>query len=208
VPVEKMLEGERAKLLQMEDRLRERVVGQRRRWRRVRRRCAAPAPGLKDPARPIGSFLFLGPTGVGKTELDQGAGRIPVRRRGGRHPPRHERVHGEAQRQPHDRRASRLRRLRRGRRADESVRRRPYQVVLFDEVEKAHPDVFNICCQVLDDGRLTDGQGRTVDFRNTLIIMTSNMGAEHLAALPDGADVEEARPLVMNVVRATSAPSS
>jgi ATP-dependent Clp protease ATP-binding subunit ClpB len=157
--------------------------------------------GLKDPNRPIGSFLFLGPTGVGKTELTKALAEFlfddeaavtrldmseymekhSVSRMIGAPPGYVGYDEGGA--------------------LTESVRRRPYQVVLFDEVEKAHPDVFNVLLQVLDDGRLTDGQGRTVDFRNTLIIMTSNLGSEYLAALGDEDDVEAARPMVMDVVR-------
>ena len=135
--------------------------------------------GLQDPNRPIGSFLFLGPTGVGKTETDQGAGRVPVRRRTGDGAHRHERVHGEHA----------VARLigappgyvgyDEGGVLTEAVRRRPYQVILFDEVEKAHEDVFNVLLQVLDDGRLTDGQGRTVDFKNTIIVLTSQPGQRH-----------------------------
>jgi ATP-dependent Clp protease ATP-binding subunit ClpB len=206
VPVEKMLEGERAKLMQMEDRLRERVVGQEEALAAVSDAVRRARAGLKDPSRPIGSFLFLGPTGVGKTELTKALAEFlfddeaavtrldmseymekhSVSRMIGAPPGYVGYDEGGA--------------------LTEAVRRRPYQVVLFDEVEKAHPDVFNVLLQVLDDGRLTDGQGRTVDFRNTLIILTSNMGAEHLAALPDGADVEQARPSVMNVVRANFRP--
>ncbi|HSV02816.1 MAG TPA: ATP-dependent chaperone ClpB [Phenylobacterium sp.] len=201
VPVEKMLEGEREKLLKMEDALRERVVGQEEALVAVSDAVRRARAGLKDPNRPIGSFLFLGPTGVGKTELtkalaeflfdDEGAvtrldmseymEKHSVSRMIGAPPGYVGYDEGGA--------------------LTESVRRRPYQVVLFDEVEKAHPDVFNVLLQVLDDGRLTDGQGRTVDFRNTLIIMTSNMGSEYLAALGEGDDVEKARGPVMDVVR-------
>jgi ATP-dependent Clp protease ATP-binding subunit ClpB len=157
--------------------------------------------GLQDPNRPIGSFLFLGPTGVGKTELtkalaeflfddEQAVTRMDMSEYMEKHsvsrmigaPPGYV---------GYDEGGS----------LTEAVRRRPYQVVLFDEVEKAHPDVFNVLLQVLDDGRLTDGQGRTVDFRNTLIIMTSNLGSDHLAALADGDEVEKARPAVMDMVR-------
>ncbi|MBW8815799.1 MAG: ATP-dependent chaperone ClpB [Caulobacterales bacterium] len=201
VPVEKMLEGERDKLLRMEDGLRRRVVGQEEALVAVSDAVRRARAGLKDPNRPIGSFLFLGPTGVGKTELtkalaeflfdDEAAvSRLDMSEYMEKHsvsrmigaPPGYV---------GYDE----------GGALTESVRRRPYQVVLFDEVEKAHPDVFNVLLQVLDDGRLTDGQGRTVDFRNTLIIMTSNLGSEYLANLPDGDDVEKARPGVMEVVR-------
>ncbi|MDX9996916.1 MAG: ATP-dependent chaperone ClpB [Phenylobacterium sp.] len=198
VPVEKMLEGEREKLLSMEDALRKRVVGQEEALVAVSDAVRRARAGLKDPNRPIGSFLFLGPTGVGKTELtkalaeflfdDEGAitrldmseymEKHSVSRMIGAPPGYVGYDEGGA--------------------LTEAVRRRPYQVVLFDEVEKAHPDVFNVLLQVLDDGRLTDGQGRTIDFRNTLIIMTSNLGSEYLAG---GEDVEAARPAVMEVVR-------
>jgi len=201
VPVEKMLEGEREKLLKMEDGLRERVVGQEEALVAVSDAVRRARAGLKDPNRPIGSFLFLGPTGVGKTELTKALAEFlfddesavtrldmseymekhSVSRMIGAPPGYVGYDEGGA--------------------LTEAVRRRPYQVVLFDEVEKAHPDVFNVLLQVLDDGRLTDGQGRTVDFRNTLIIMTSNLGSEYLANLADGDDVETARPAVMDVVR-------
>jgi ATP-dependent Clp protease ATP-binding subunit ClpB len=201
VPVEKMLEGERDKLLKMEDVLRGRVVGQEEALVAVSDAVRRARAGLKDPSRPIGSFLFLGPTGVGKTELTKALAEFlfddeaavtrldmseymekhAVSRMIGAPPGYVGYDEGGA--------------------LTEAVRRRPYQVVLFDEVEKAHPDVFNVLLQVLDDGRLTDGQGRTVDFRNTLIVMTSNLGSEALANLPEGEDVETARPLVMDVVR-------
>ena len=201
VPVEKMLEGERDKLLAMEDLLARRVVGQAEAVRAVSAAVRRARAGLKDPARPIGSFLFLGPTGVGKTELtkalaeflfddDQAIARIDMSEYMEKHavarligaPPGY--VGYEE-----------------GGVLTEKVRRRPYQVILFDEVEKAHPDVFNVLLQVLDDGRLTDGQGRTVDFKNTLIIMTSNLGAEHLAAQADGEPSERVRPQVMDAVQ-------
>jgi ATP-dependent Clp protease ATP-binding subunit ClpB len=206
VPVEKMLEGERDKLLRMEDGLRQRVVGQEEALVAVSDAVRRARAGLKDPQRPIGSFLFLGPTGVGKTELTKALAEFlfddeaavtrldmseymekhSVSRMIGAPPGYVGYDEGGA--------------------LTEAVRRRPYQVVLFDEVEKAHPDVFNVLLQVLDDGRLTDGQGRTVDFRNTLIIMTSNMGAEFLAAQSDGEDVEAVRPQVMDVVRRNFRP--
>ncbi|ODT88760.1 ATP-dependent chaperone ClpB [Phenylobacterium sp. SCN 70-31] len=201
VPVEKMLEGEREKLLRMEDGLRGRVVGQEEALVAVSDAVRRARAGLQDPNRPIGSFLFLGPTGVGKTELtkalaefmfsdEQAITRLDMSEYMEKHsvsrmigaPPGYV---------GYDE----------GGALTEAVRRRPYQVVLFDEVEKAHPDVFNVLLQVLDDGRLTDGQGRTVDFRNTLIIMTSNLGSQFLAELGDGEDVEAARPAVMEVVR-------
>jgi len=206
VPVEKMLEGERDKLLKMEDSLRGRVVGQEEALLAVSDAVRRARAGLKDPGRPIGSFLFLGPTGVGKTELTKALAEFmfddeaaitrldmseymekhSVSRMIGAPPGYVGYDEGGA--------------------LTEAVRRRPYQVVLFDEVEKAHPDVFNILLQVLDDGRLTDGQGRTIDFRNTVIILTSNMGAEYLAGMADGEDVETVRPQVMEVVRRSFRP--
>jgi ATP-dependent Clp protease ATP-binding subunit ClpB len=201
VPVEKMLEGEREKLLRMEDGLRKRVVGQEEALVAVSDAVRRARAGLQDPNRPIGSFLFLGPTGVGKTELtkalanflfdsDDHMVRIDMSEFMEKHsvsrligaPPGY--VGYEE-----------------GGVLTEAVRRRPYQIILFDEIEKAHPDVFNVLLQVLDDGRLTDGQGRTVDFRNTMIIMTSNLGSEYLASQGEGDDVEAVRPQVMEVVR-------
>jgi ATP-dependent Clp protease ATP-binding subunit ClpB len=201
VPVDRMLEGEREKLLRMEDSLRGRVVGQEEALEAVSDAVRRARAGLQDPARPIGSFLFLGPTGVGKTELTKALAEFlfddesaitrldmseymekhSVSRMIGAPPGYVGYDEGGA--------------------LTEAVRRRPYQVVLFDEVEKAHPDVFNVLLQVLDDGRLTDGQGRTVDFRNTLLIMTSNLGSEFLASQKEGEDVEEVRGDVMGVVR-------
>ncbi|MFC6790379.1 ATP-dependent chaperone ClpB [Methylobacterium komagatae] len=201
VPVDKMLEGEREKLLAMETSLGKRVVGQREAVEAVATAVRRSRAGLQDPNRPIGSFMFLGPTGVGKTELtkalagflfddDTALVRIDMSEYMEKHavarligaPPGY--VGYEE-----------------GGALTEAVRRRPYQVVLFDEVEKAHPDVFNVLLQVLDDGRLTDGQGRTVDFRNTLLIMTSNLGAEYLVNQPAGQDTEAVRDEVMGVVR-------
>ena len=201
VPVDKMLEGEREKLLRMEDSLRGRVVGQEEALEAVSDAVRRARAGLQDPSRPIGSFLFLGPTGVGKTELTKALAEFlfddesaitrldmseymekhSVSRMIGAPPGYVGYDEGGA--------------------LTEAVRRRPYQVVLFDEVEKAHPDVFNVLLQVLDDGRLTDGQGRTVDFRNTLLIMTSNLGSEFLAGQKEGEDVEAVRGDVMGVVR-------
>ena len=201
IPVEKMLEGERDKLLRMEDGLRGRVVGQDEALTAVADAVRRARAGLSDPHRPIGSFLFLGPTGVGKTELTKALAEFlfddesavtrldmseymekhSVSRMIGAPPGYVGYDEGGA--------------------LTEQIRRRPYQVVLFDEIEKAHPDVFNVLLQVLDDGRLTDGQGRTVDFRNTIIVMTSNMGAEYLAGLQEGETVEDVRPQVMDVVR-------
>ena len=206
IPVERMLEGEREKLLHMEDALRKRVVGQEEAITAVSQAVRRARAGLQDPNRPIGSFLFLGPTGVGKTELtkalaaflfdDEGAlQRIDMSEYMEKHavarligaPPGYV---------GHDE----------GGALTEAVRRRPYRVLLFDEIEKAHPDVFNILLQVLDDGRLTDGQGRTVDFRNTLIALTSNLGADALAALPDGVEAGAARDRVMAQARAAFRP--
>ena len=206
VPVDKMLEGEREKLLHMEEKLGARVVGQREAVEAVSAAIRRARAGLQDPNRPMGSFLFLGPTGVGKTELtkalahflfddDAAIARIDMSEFMEKHsvsrligaPPGY--VGYEE-----------------GGVLTETVRRRPYQVILFDEVEKAHPDVFNVLLQVLDDGRLTDGQGRTVDFKNTIIILTSNLGAEHLAAQPEGQDSEAVRDLVMEAVRARFRP--
>ncbi|CAA2155928.1 MULTISPECIES: ATP-dependent chaperone ClpB [Methylobacterium] len=206
VPVDKMLEGEREKLLAMEEALAKRVVGQREAVEAVSTAVRRARAGLQDPNRPIGSFMFLGPTGVGKTELtkalagflfddDTALVRIDMSEYMEKHavarligaPPGY--VGYEE-----------------GGALTEAVRRRPYQVVLFDEIEKAHPDVFNVLLQVLDDGRLTDGQGRTVDFRNTLLIMTSNLGAEYLVNQPAGEDTEAVREEVMNVVRSHFRP--
>jgi len=206
VPVEKMLEGERSKLLQMEDSLRGRVIGQEDALRAVSDAVRRARAGLQDPNRPIGSFMFLGPTGVGKTELtkalaeflfndDTAMTRVDMSEFMEKHsvsrligaPPGY--VGYEE-----------------GGVLTESVRRRPYQVVLFDEIEKAHPDVFNVLLQVLDDGRLTDGQGRTVDFKNVILIMTSNAGAQYLADQPEGADVDDVRDLVMGEIRSRFRP--
>ncbi|MBM3488246.1 MAG: ATP-dependent chaperone ClpB [Alphaproteobacteria bacterium] len=206
VPVDKMLEGEREKLLQMEVSLGRRVVGQADAVAAISEAVRRARAGLQDPNRPLGSFLFLGPTGVGKTELTKAVAaflfddetaliRIDMSEYMEKHavarligaPPGY--VGYEE-----------------GGALTEAVRRRPYQVILFDEVEKAHPDVFNILLQVLDDGRLTDGQGRTVDFRNTLIVLTSNLGADILAAQADGQDTDAVRAPVMEVVRAAFRP--
>ena len=206
IPVDKMLEGEREKLLSMEDALRNRVVGQDEALEAVADAVRRARAGLNDPNRPLGSFLFLGPTGVGKTELtkalaaflfddDSAITRIDMSEYMEKHsvsrligaPPGYV---------GYDE----------GGALTEAVRRRPYQVVLFDEVEKAHPDVFNVLLQVLDDGRLTDGQGRTIDFKNTLLIMTSNLGSDALANQNEGEDVEAVRPYVMEAVRAHFRP--
>ncbi len=201
VPVDRMLEGERSKLLRMEDELRRRVVGQEEALKHVANAVRRARAGLQDPNRPIGSFLFLGPTGVGKTELtkalaaflfddDRAMVRIDMSEFMEKHavsrligaPPGYV---------GYDE----------GGVLTEAVRRRPYQVILFDEVEKAHEDVFNVLLQVLDDGRLTDGQGRTVDFRNTIIVLTSNLGSDVLAAQADGEISAMAQAQVMRVVR-------
>jgi ATP-dependent Clp protease ATP-binding subunit ClpB len=201
VPVEKMLEGEREKLLQMELALRARVVGQDEALEAVSDAVRRARAGLQDPSRPIGSFLFLGPTGVGKTELTKALAEFMFA-------DEHAITRMDMSEYMEKHSVSRLIGAPpgyvgydEGGALTEAVRRRPYQVVLFDEVEKAHPDVFNVLLQVLDDGRLTDGQGRTVDFRNTLIIMTSNLGSEYLANQEDGEDVDAVRPQVMSVVR-------
>ncbi len=201
IPVERMMAGERDKLLAMEENVGKRVIGQPAAVAAVARAVRRSRAGLQDPNRPLGSFLFLGPTGVGKTELtkalagflfdDDGAMvRIDMSEFMEKHsvarligaPPGY--VGYEE-----------------GGVLTEAVRRRPYQVILFDEVEKAHSDVFNILLQVLDDGRLTDGQGRTVDFTNTIIVLTSNLGSGAIAALPDGVDVASVEDQVMDVVR-------
>ncbi|MCP4183279.1 MAG: ATP-dependent chaperone ClpB [Hyphomicrobiales bacterium] len=206
IPVDKMLEGEKDKLLRMEAELGKRVVGQIEAVTAVSKAVRRARAGLQDPNRPIGSFMFLGPTGVGKTELtkalagflfddDSALLRIDMSEYMEKHsvarmigaPPGYV---------GYDE----------GGALTESVRRRPYQVVLFDEIEKAHPDVFNILLQVLDDGRLTDGQGRTVDFRNTMIIMTSNLGSEFLVELGEDESSESARGKVMDIVKSSFRP--
>ncbi|MDO3436757.1 ATP-dependent chaperone ClpB [Rhizobium sp. CBN3] len=201
IPVDKMLEGERDKLLRMEDELAKSVIGQGDAVQAVSRAVRRARAGLQDPNRPIGSFIFLGPTGVGKTELTKALARFlfddetaMVRMDMSEYMEKHSvaRLIGAPPGYVGYDEGGAL---------TEAVRRRPYQVVLFDEIEKAHPDVFNILLQVLDDGRLTDGQGRTVDFRNTMIIMTSNLGAEYLTQLRDGDDSDTVREQVMDVVR-------
>jgi ATP-dependent Clp protease ATP-binding subunit ClpB len=206
IPVDKMLEGEREKLLQMEVELGKRVVGQAEAVEAVSTAVRRARAGLQDPNRPIGSFMFLGPTGVGKTELTKALANYLF-------DDEHALVRIDMSEYMEKHSVSRLIGAPpgyvgydEGGALTEAVRRRPYQVVLFDEVEKAHPDVFNVLLQVLDDGRLTDGQGRTVDFKNTLIIMTSNLGSEYLVALGEAQDVDEVREQVMGVVRGTFRP--
>jgi ATP-dependent Clp protease ATP-binding subunit ClpB len=206
IPVDKMLEGEREKLLQMEKELGKRVVGQEEAVEAVSTAVRRARAGLQDPNRPIGSFMFLGPTGVGKTELTKALASFLF-------DDEHAMVRIDMSEYMEKHSVSRLIGAPpgyvgydEGGALTEAVRRRPYQVVLFDEVEKAHPDVFNVLLQVLDDGRLTDGQGRTVDFKNTLIIMTSNLGSEYLVSLGEDQDVDVVREQVMNVVKGAFRP--
>jgi len=201
VPVDRMLEGEREKLMNMEVELGRKVVGQNEAIKAVSAAVRRARAGLQDPNRPLGSFLFLGPTGVGKTELTKALAQFLF-------DDPHAMVRIDMSEFMEKHAVSRLVGAppgyvgyEEGGVLTEAVRRRPYQVVLFDEVEKAHPDVFNILLQVLDDGRLTDGQGRTVDFTNTLIILTSNLGSQYIAGLRDDQDVEEVEDQVMEVVR-------
>jgi ATP-dependent Clp protease ATP-binding subunit ClpB len=206
VPVDKMLEGEKDKLLKMEDSLGKRVIGQAEAVHAVATAVRRSRAGLQDPNRPMGSFMFLGPTGVGKTELTKALAEYlfddetaMVRLDMSEYMEKHSvsRLIGAPPGYVGYDEGGAL---------TEAVRRRPYQVVLFDEIEKAHPDVFNVLLQVLDDGRLTDGQGRTVDFRNTLIIMTSNLGSEFLVNQPEGEDTGAVREQVMGTVRAHFRP--
>ena len=206
IPVDRMLEGEREKLLRMEHQLEKRVVGQNEAVTAVSTAVRRARAGLQDPNRPIGSFMFLGPTGVGKTELTKALAQYLF-------DDEHALIRIDMSEYMEKHSVARLIGAppgyvgyEEGGALTEAVRRRPYQVVLFDEIEKAHPDVFNVLLQVLDDGRLTDGQGRTVDFRNTLLIMTSNIGAEYLVAQPDGEDTEKVRDVVMAEVKVRFRP--
>ena len=206
IPVDRMLEGEREKLMKMEEALALRVIGQAEAVKSVSTAVRRARAGLQDPNRPIGSFMFLGPTGVGKTELTKTLAQYLF-------DDEHALIRIDMSEYMEKHSVARLIGAPpgyvgydEGGALTEAVRRRPYQVVLFDEIEKAHPDVFNILLQVLDDGRLTDGQGRTVDFRNTLIVMTSNLGSEYLVAQADGEDTEAVRDQVMAEVRAHFRP--
>ncbi|WP_433989933.1 Chaperone protein ClpB (plasmid) [Pseudoseohaeicola sp. NH-UV-7] len=206
IPTSKMLEGDREKLLRMEEQLHARVIGQDSAVQAVANAVRRARAGLNDEGRPLGSFLFLGPTGVGKTELTKAVAEFLF-------DDEHAMVRIDMSEFMEKHAVSRLIGAPpgyvgydEGGVLTEAVRRRPYQVVLFDEVEKAHPDVFNVLLQVLDDGVLTDGQGRTVDFKQTLIILTSNLGAQALSRLPDGADASDAKRDVMDAVRAHFRP--
>ena len=206
VPVERMMEGEREKLLQMEKLIGARVIGQEEAVKAVSAAVRRSRAGLQDPNRPLGSFLFLGPTGVGKTELTKALAEFLF-------DDAHAMVRIDMSEFMEKHAVARLIGAppgyvgyEEGGVLTEAVRRRPYQVILFDEVEKAHPDVFNVLLQVLDDGRLTDGQGRTVDFSNTIIILTSNLGSQYLASLGEDEPAEKVEPQVMEVVRAHFRP--
>jgi len=206
IPVDRMLEGEREKLLRMEDQLSKRVVGQAEAVKAVSTAVRRARAGLQDPNRPIGSFMFLGPTGVGKTELTKALAQFLF-------DDEHALIRIDMSEYMEKHSVARLIGAppgyvgyEEGGALTEAVRRRPYQVVLFDEIEKAHQDVFNVLLQVLDDGRLTDGQGHTVDFRNTLIVMTSNLGGEYLVAQAEGEDTDKVRDQVMAEVRAHFRP--
>jgi ATP-dependent Clp protease ATP-binding subunit ClpB len=206
IPVDRMLEGEREKLMSLETELGKRVVGQTEAVVAVAKAVRRSRAGLQDPNRPIGSFMFLGPTGVGKTELTKALAQFLF-------DDEHAIVRMDMSEFMEKHSVARLIGAPpgyvgydEGGMLTEAVRRRPYQVVLLDEIEKAHPDVFNVLLQVLDDGRLTDGQGRTVDFRNTIIIMTSNLGSEYLVGLKDGEPVELVRGKVLDAVKSAFRP--
>ena len=207
IPVDKMLEGEREKLLHMEDALRKRVVGQDEALEIVSNAVRRARAGLQDPNRPIGSFMFVGPTGVGKTELTKALAEFLF-------DDEHAILRIDMSEYMEKHAVSRLIGAppgyvgyEEGGALTEAVRRRPYQVILFDEIEKAHPDVFNTLLQVLDDGRLTDGQGRTVNFNNTLIVMTSNLGAHALAEDKSEGEISgTARDAVMEAIRSHFRP--
>ncbi|ARP98119.1 ATP-dependent chaperone ClpB [Pseudorhodoplanes sinuspersici] len=206
IPVDRMMEGEREKLLKMEEQITKRVIGQKEAVTAVSTAVRRARAGLQDPNRPIGSFMFLGPTGVGKTELTKALAEFLF-------DDEHALVRIDMSEYMEKHSVARLIGAppgyvgyEEGGALTEAVRRRPYQVILFDEIEKAHPDVFNVLLQVLDDGRLTDGQGRTVDFRNTLIVMTSNLGAEFLVNQKEGEDSDAVRDQVMAVVRSAFRP--
>ena len=208
IPVSKLVEGEREKLLHLEDILHKRVIGQDEAVRLVSEAIQRSRAGISDPNRPIGSFMFLGPTGVGKTELAKTLAECLF-------DDEHNLVRIDMTEYMEKFSVSRLIGAPpgyvgydEGGQLTEAVRRRPYSVVLFDEVEKAHPDVFNILLQILDDGRITDSQGRTVDFKNTIIILTSNLGSQYLldGITPDGEISEEARGKVMGDLRASFRP--
>ena len=193
IPVTKLLEGEMEKLVHMEERLHERVIGQDEAIAAVAAAVRRSRAGLQDPNRPIGSFIFLGPTGVGKTELARALAEFLF-------DDEHNMVRIDMSEYQERHTVARLIGAPpgyvgydEGGQLTEAVRRRPYSVVLFDEIEKAHPEVFNVFLQVLDDGRLTDGQGRTVDFRNTVIIMTSNIGSQYILDISDDAAMREPR---------------
>jgi ATP-dependent Clp protease ATP-binding subunit ClpB len=206
IPVDKMLQGEKEKLVHMEDFLAKRVIGQKEAIAAVANAVRRSRAGISSPNQPIGSFLFLGPTGVGKTELSKALAEFLFNDENAM-----VRIDMSEYMEKHS-----VARLigsppgyvgyEEGGALTEAVRRRPYQVILFDEIEKAHPDVFNILLQVLDDGRLTDGQGRTVDFKNTIIIMTSNLGSEILSNLTGADDPKKVRAKVMDIVKASFRP--
>jgi ATP-dependent Clp protease ATP-binding subunit ClpB len=200
IPVSKLMEGEVAKLIEMEQRLHDRVIGQDEAVSAVANAVRRSRSGLSDPNRPIGSFIFLGPTGVGKTELARALAEFLF-------DDEHALIRLDMSEYQEKHTVARLIGAPpgyvgydEGGQLTEAVRRRPYSVILFDEIEKAHPDVFNVFLQILDDGRLTDGQGRTIDFRNTVLIMTSNLGS-HVIQEMAGQDFDRVRDKVMEVLR-------